>query len=485
MSSFLNSGIFWEISMKNVKIDIIGVFVLLIIFCFMYILNSLTPLLADDYFSAFLWPEGIRLNDVSHEAIKRISSFDDIYESLKGYYFTWGGRIPGGIPVPFFIWRGKEFFNPCNAFLFTLLVAEIYWLSHEGKVSLDFKPSYIFGIFFALWTFNVKYIDTCLWLAGSCNYLWMMVVVLAFLIPYIRNYFDANTFRDCKTELTIGITFLGILAGWSHETTNCWIIIVLSYWLYISYKKDEWQLWKITGYIGFCIGYALLIFAPGNFSRLQMQQQTSRLILTSDLLNSKLSEFSIIFLFHFVIWYFIIRFFFKYGRYKDFFNQKESGLYLSCALAFIIIAFGSGITMFFIPSSGLRPSFLNLVFLIISAALLFRLQELNDYFFVDNHGALFLKSVGCLYLVVTMSFSLWGCYINRCYLNDILVQVREASNNSTGTFLEFKPPVTMQNDMWFYGSGIHLVPLPVSTDESHEFNKAFSYFYGIKGIKIR
>ena len=173
------------------------------------------------------------------------------------------------------------------------------------------------------------------------------------------------------------------------------------------------------------------------------------------------------------------------GYNKEYFIQKESGLYLSCALAFIIIAFGSGITMFFIPSSGLRPSFLNLVFLIISAALLFRLQELNDYFFVDNHGAFFLKSVGCLYLVVTMSFSLWGSYINRCYLNDILVQVREASTNSIDTFLEFKPPVTMQNDMWFYGSGIHLVPLPVSTDESHEFNKAFSYFYGIKGIKIR
>lgn len=461
-----------------------GLFILLIIFCFMYTLNSLTPLLADDYFSAFLWSEGIRLNDVSHEAIKRISSIEDIYEGIKNYYFTWGGRVPGGAPVSFFIWQGKDFFNFFNALLFTMLVGEIYWISHEGKVTLNFNPTYIFGIFFALWTFNVKFIDTCLWLAGSCNYLWMLVVVLAFLIPYVRNYFDANAFRNCKNKLATGIIFLGVLAGWSHETTTCWIVLVLSYWLYVTYKKGNLQLWEITGFIGFCIGYVLLMFAPGNFSRLQMQQNTSRIVITSSLLQSKLIELLVIFVFHFVLWYFIISFFFKYYKNKNRFIQKETGLYLSCALSFIFIAFGSGFTMFFIPSSGLRPSFLSLVYLIIAASLLVRLQELNKFYLINKFSRLFLQSVGYIYLIVTMCFSLWGSYINRCCLNDILVKVREASNYSTGTTLEVKPPVTMKNDKWFYGSGNHLVPLPISTDESHEFNKAFSYFYGIKGIKV-
>ena len=365
-----------------------------------------------------------------------------------------------------------------------MLVGEIYWISHEGKVTLNFNPSFIFGIFFALWAFNVKFIDTCLWLAGACNYLWMLVVVLAFLIPYVRNYFDANAYRDSKKKLATGIFFLGVLAGWSHETTNCWIVLVLSYWLYVTYKKDELQLWEITGYVGFCIGYALLIFAPGNFSRLQMQQNTSRIIITSSLLQSKMIEFLIIFVFHFVIWYFIIRFFFKYHKNKNKFIKKETGLYLSCALTFIFIAFGSGFAMFFIPSSGLRPSFLSLVYLIIATSLLVRLQEVNNFFFLNYISRLFLKSIGCVYLIVTMSFSLWGSYINSCYFNDILVKVHEASNNSTGTVLEFKPPLTVKNDKWFYGSGAHLIPLPISNDESHEFNKAFSYFYGIKGIKI-
>ena len=470
--------------MQKFKINKKGIFILLAVFCFMFILNSFIPLLADDYFSAFLWKGKVALNDVSNGAVKKISSFEDIYAGLKNYYFTWGGRIPGSSPVSFFIWKGKELFNPCNAFLFTVLIAEVFWLTHEGMITLEFKPLYIFGIFFALWTFNASFVDTCLWLAGSCNYLWMMVIVLAFLIPYVRSCFDINAFKDCSRKLSVGLFFVGILAGWSHETTNCWIIVVLAYWLYKSNKEDTLQIWKITGFIGFCMGYALLIFAPGNFSRLQMQQHTSSVIIDSDLLDVKLIELLIILFFHFVIWYFIISFVFKYKKHTNKFINKATGIYLSLVVSFIVIALGSGCLMFFIPSNGLRPSFLNLVYLTVALSLLFRMQEVNNHYFVENNGKLFLKSIGCIYLVITMFFSLWGNYFNSCCLNEIIVAVNKESNNYTNAVLEFSPPLTMKTDMWRFGSGFHLAPLPISQDESHAFNKSFSYFYGIKGIKI-
>ena len=158
-----------------------GLIVLILIFVLMFILNTFTPLLSDDYFSAFVWSKSLRLNDTSYGAIRRISSFEDIVRGLKGYYFTWGGRVPGSFLVPLFIWRGKDFFNPINAFMVPFLVAEIYWLSHEGKVSADFNPSYLIWIFFALWSFNVNFYNACLWLAGSCNYLWMYKRILFWL----------------------------------------------------------------------------------------------------------------------------------------------------------------------------------------------------------------------------------------------------------------------------------------------------------------
>ena len=262
-----------------------GLLVLLLIFIIMFILNSFTPLLSDDYFSAFIWPQRVALNDVTYAPVRRLSGLEDILRGLRGYYDTWGGRVPGSFPVSFFVWQGKEFFNPINAIMIPALVAEIYWLAHEGTVSVDFNPPYLVWIFFAIWAFNVSFIDTCLWLAGSSNYLWMLVIVLAFLIPYIRSYFDANAFKNSGTRLTIGIFFLGLLAGWSHETTNCWIVLMLLYLLYVSRKKGELRQWKISGFTGFCLGYALLVFAPGNFSRLQMQQNTDSVVIASELLS--------------------------------------------------------------------------------------------------------------------------------------------------------------------------------------------------------
>ena len=461
-----------------------GLIVLLLIFVLMFILNIFTPLLSDDYFSAFIWPKRVHLNDVSYEAVKRVSSFEDIFRGLRGYYFGWGGRVPGAFPVSFFIWQGKGFFNPINAFMMPALVAEIYWLSHEGKVSVNFNPSYLVWIFFALWAFNVSFIDTCLWLAGSSNYLWMLVIVLAFLIPYIRSYFDVNAFNNHNTKLAIGIFFLGILAGWSHETTNCWIVLMLLYLLYESKKKGELRLWKISGFTGFCLGYALLVFAPGNFSRLQMQQNTDSVVIASGLLSAKLVELAVILFFHFIIWYFVISFFFKYKRQKEKFIHKDTGLYLVMAGLFILVACGSCLMMFFIPSKGLRPSFLNLVYLIIASALLFRLQEVNEVYVIDDRGKSFLRCIGYAYLIATIFFSIWGNYINYNHLQNILVRVKETEKQSPKTVLEVSPSLTSQNDIWLYGSGFHLVPLPISEDENYEINKTFSYYYGIKEIKI-
>ena len=153
-------------------------------------------------------------------------------------------------------------------------------------------------------------------------------------------------------------------------------------------------------------------------------------------------------------------------------------------MLFILIAIGSGLMMIFIPSKGLRPSFLNLVYLIIASALLFRLQEVNGVYVIDDRGKSFLKFVGYAYLTVTIFFSIWGNYINYNHLQNILVSVKEAAKQSPETVLEVSPSLTSQNDIWLYGSGFHLVPLPVQEDENYEINKTFSYYYGIKGIKI-
>ena len=462
-----------------------GLIVLFVIFSFMCVLNTFTPLLADDYFAAFIWPKGVRINGLVPENAIRIAGLSDIFESVTNYFLTWGGRVPGSVFRQFFIWQGKGYFNFVNALIMTVLIAEIYWLSHEGKVTFSFNPSYIVWIFFSLWSFNARFIDTCLWVAGSCDYLWMTVIILAFLIPYARNCFDESDFRYNKTIFVVIMFFLGLVAGCTHETTNCWLVVVLVYWLYASRKRADLQFWQISGFIGFCLGYAALIFAPGNYSRLQLQQHTDSLFMSVALLNSKFVELAIVLFFHLAIWYFIISFFIKFRRRKDLFRCKEAEQYLNTAKLFIFIACGSGLIMFFIPSNGLRTAFLNLVYLTVASAFLFRLLEKCEITFFDKASKIFLSFIGCAYLIITMSVSLCGNFINYQYWNETVINLGKAKKITPNIVVEILPPPTSRNDKWLLGSGLHLVPIPVMNDEKHEFNKMISIYFGIKGIKLK
>ena len=74
-----------------------GLLVLLMIFCIMWILNIFTPMLNEDYFSSFVWPEGVPNLGTLPEDARRVSSLSDVLENSRVYYLTEGGRLPGGL----------------------------------------------------------------------------------------------------------------------------------------------------------------------------------------------------------------------------------------------------------------------------------------------------------------------------------------------------------------------------------------------------
>ena len=441
----------------------------------------MTPLIADDYLSAFVWPEGFSTNGIFPEKMERIATFQDFFNNIKAYYMSWGGRVPGSLPVVFFVLIGKEYFNSVNAFMAVMLIMEIYWLSHEGKISFKFDTSYLIWIFFSLWSFNIVFFDTFLWLGGSCNYLWMLVVVLAFLIPYVQNYYSDNVFVTDTAKLTTGMFFLGVLAGWSHETTTCWVILVLLYWLRLCKKNNNLQSWKISGFVGLCIGYGFLIFAPGNYSRFQLEQHTSSFV-SGDLLHLKLLETAFIILIHFILWYFLLKFFFVH---RKIFEEKLVKPYLNIAKASAFVAFGSVFLMSLFSVAAMRPSFLTLVFLIIGVTSLFRIQEKTHNYLITNNLKLLCKFIGYTYLIVTVSVSMYNAMLSRKQLNDILETVYIEKQLPSNEILKVKPLNIGNDTYWFVGSGFfHLIGLPITGDENQFNNRTFSKYYGIKGIKL-
>ncbi len=454
-----------------------GIVVFFFIFCLMYIFNTFTPLLNDDYFMSFIWSVGAGINELSGNA-KKIESFFDIFESLKGYYLTWGGRIPGQAMIMFFSWKGKEYFNIANAFMSIILIAEIYWLSHEGKITLDFDIPYIFWIFFSLWTFNIAFTESFLWLSGSCDYLWLLVILLAFLLPYVQNYYYSTLLEQDNFSVNLGMFLMGLLAGCSRETLVCWIILILSYWLYYCKARGNFQYWKIAGYFGLCIGYGILMLAPGNIARLAILGNISSNIFTNNsLLTYKFTELFVVFFFHLFLWYFILSFLFRHKKSET--SKKHLSFIKLCTL----IAFFSGGAMFFVPSRGVRISFVSLIFLLIAVCTIFRVQSQEGISSSYRKAQLLMKIIGYIYLVLTVSISLYGNYTNWRYWNSVITQLNTKKSATEIVTIKVIPPLTEQNKLWFYCSGFsHLTGLPIY--DNGPMNYLIARYYGVKGIKV-
>ncbi|XOQ26199.1 MAG: hypothetical protein ACFWTM_07695 [Mitsuokella multacida] len=128
------------------------------------------------------------------------------------------------------------------------------------------EPHYLIWIFSALWVFNFSFFNTSVWLDGSANYLWPMFFQLFFILMYVDSIRN-HTWKFLQGEgigAKLPAFILGLLAGNTNENSALAIAIAAAilYWK----KRSSWMKY---GLLGIVIGYAVLIFAPGNYVRYQ------------------------------------------------------------------------------------------------------------------------------------------------------------------------------------------------------------------------
>ena len=231
-----------KITKKQITIVIFSV-----IFIFMFVLNFLTPLIADDFSYSF-------------GADGRIKNLYDIYNKQVDHYFTWGGRTVAHTVAQIFLLFPKIIFSIANTFAYVLLIYLIYRIV-RGK-SED-KPILVIAINLLLWFVLPVFGQTCLWLIGSCNYLWTTDIILIFILKYMEN-------KPTKRKILsmILMFLLGIIAGWTNENTAVGtIFIVVASLFFMKKSKVKLEKWHISGAVGIVIGFILLIAAPGNYAR--------------------------------------------------------------------------------------------------------------------------------------------------------------------------------------------------------------------------
>lgn len=451
------------------------------IYIFMYILNYLHPMsFGDDYLYSFIW-QGKPMSEPLSENAVRIASWHDIFISQWSHYFTWGGRTVAHVLAQFFLWMGKPVFNFFNAFISLVLIAEIYWCVHKGRITFDFKAKTICWIFFVLWAFTPGFAPVFFWLTAACNYLWTNVILLGFLIPYFRKYYFFSQ-KIGKSELFSFFMFLfGILAGWTNENSVCWIILILLVFIVKFRNRDGMENWMIAGLIGMLTGYALLILAPGNAARLYAEQSGGSNWLNKEAFKENLNMIFCIGFFQIFLWFFSLRSMFSLNRMEkeDGFIQKDIFLVKSLC----VLAAGMTAIMFFSPGFPPRSGFPGTVFLVIAAGILLRIQEEFGIELVLPNAKKFLLCVSLLYFSMTAAVTM-SCFYNiHIYMTDLINSAKQHSIEMPEGILQVKPMEEVNQNIEVI-SGFHIPGFELFESETNWANTAFARYYGIKGVRM-
>lgn len=247
----------------------------------------------------------------------------------------------------------KIIFNICNSVIYTLLIYLIYKYINKDEE----KPLYLILIHLALWFVLPVFGQTCLWLTGSCNYTWTMVIILLLLLNY-KNY------KNVKTNIlnVILIFLLGIFAGWTNENTSFGsIVIIIGSLIYQKhFTKDKIQKWQISGLLGNIIGFLIMILAPGNFVRSNKFNENPSLILRLGKRIINCTNGLVTFCLPLII---IIIIFYSLNKY---YNKKINYKFYLCVLG----AFFTTYSMALSPTFPERAYFGVIVFFIMAAGIL-------------------------------------------------------------------------------------------------------------------
>jgi hypothetical protein len=125
---------------------------------------------------------------------------------------------------------------------------------------------------FAFWFLLPDPFLTTLWMCGSCVFLWMGLLEFLFLLPFALKYWQEDFWENPPKWAVPLIAVSGLCAGWSVETgaAAAGLITLLALWYFKQQKKL--QSWMVSGFICLCIGGIMLVEAPGEMVRLELQR---------------------------------------------------------------------------------------------------------------------------------------------------------------------------------------------------------------------
>ena len=463
-----------------------SLFILSAVFLFYYLLNLLMPLsFGDDYLYTFVWQGNPMFVPLTEDAI-RVSSVTNFIASQLSFYLTWSGRFVNNSLAQMFAWAGKNIFNICNASAALLMIVEIYWCANRGKISCNIKIGLFCWIFFLLWIFTPQFPSVYFWLVGSCHYLWPAVLLLSFLIPYIRKYYNSKKKLVEWRWFNIFFLIFGIIAGCTNENSICWIILVLLFFVFNSKKERTIEIWMYTGLAGLILGYMLLMFSPGNYARLLSVHGNNWFTEKKILDNSFV--FIRLLVWQFILWYFCLRSLLKLSSVVESYEvdiREEIHKDILLVKVFCISALGMSAIMLFSPEFHLRSGFPGTVQLIVAVSVVLRIQNEYGIELLQRNVKKFLIYAGVSWFVITAGVTFHFLYEHYLWNARLMSKVTTLQmKNNEKAIVECVESFKNTSKMEDFLSGYHTFENRLSEDENSWENVAFSRYYDIKGIRM-
>jgi len=436
---------------------------------FFLIRTILMPLAYDDYSYAFIWDgahdgnlQMMMTGSPEVETRERVASFGDIFDSMWSHYFTWGGRIFAHSLVQFFMWIGKPAFDVANTIVFILLVLSIIKLA-----AAQISRNVLLWIFFSLFILSVWSMTTLFWLTGSCNYMWMSLVQLIFLIPYVQALRTKNPPQ--KFWLIIP---LGLMAGWSNEAGALATICLTIFLISLCKSQKFFRSWMSAGLIAAIISCAFMILSPGNLIRMEFSHPHFHYSLEI-FLDHLTTEFPQVVGANLIVLIPVLIYFLR----RNFFGRLNTTEILM--LAFAAASFLVPVIMLFSPEFTLRVSITSMVFaLVASASAIFEMERRP--FKINLRGV----STGLIALFVAYFVTL--IYVDITFYNSTNRQLEFIRQNSQLDCIALPPIEVSHFFEKIHGDRVtryymaHFGGIDIHADDCR--NIMTSQFYGIKGI---
>lgn len=225
---------------------------------FLFLLNTLTPYIADDY--AYM---------ISFYNQQWIKNLWDVARSMYQHSLTINGRVLPHALEQIFLLMPKAVFNVVSSAVLTAMFYGMYRLTNRtGKTNI----ALFLGMAIAFWLCLPAYGQVMLWQVGALNYGWSLAAWLLFMAPFINQFMDGKTIEKpwLKVLFTVGSVLFGL---YSEVTSFIGIftaaLLLLTGWLVNGRRVDKKGAWLLLPWGGACVGYVLLMMMPAELAAKQ------------------------------------------------------------------------------------------------------------------------------------------------------------------------------------------------------------------------